>query len=481
MIRKFFKDSVIYSVSGFLTKGISLILFPVYTKAFTPQDYGLIDYIAALGSVVAVSIALEVTQGLAICYAESSKESEKKEYSSTAIWFTLFCYTLFVIMVFVFRSQLASLLFDDESFVNIVVLAAITFWSSGLVYTVQNQLRWELKSVLSAKLSLFITVASIGSTVVFVLLLKQGVSGALWAQVLANASGLILGLYFSRSSYEFVFIKEKLQDMLRFSLPLVPSSLGVMAALYIDRIAVKQMLSLTDLGIFGVGYRIASIVSLLMAGFQSALTPIIYANHKDENTPHALALIFRFFVALALSGFATISLFSIDVLRMLTPPEYHRAAIVTPPLVLGVLLWQMYIFAPGLSLAKRTSIIGLMNVGSAVLNLALNFLLIPYMNIFGAALATAISAGSVFCINMYVSQKSYYVPHQWSKIVIAFMSTLLIVFFAFNIDFGLLWNIIFKLGIFVSLLLFFIYIKLIEHKHIILFIDKVKQLVNRYR
>jgi O-antigen/teichoic acid export membrane protein len=208
MIRKFFKDSVIYSISGFLTKGTSLILFPFYTRAFTPQDYGLIDYVAVLGSVVAVSIALEVTQGLARYYAEASNESEKKEYSSTAIWFTLFCYTLFVIMVFVFRSQLAHLLFDDESFVNIVLLAAITFWSSGLVYTIQNQLRWELKSVLNAKLSLFITITSIGSTIVFVLLLRQGVSGALWAQILANVSGLILGLYFTRSSYGFVFIKK---------------------------------------------------------------------------------------------------------------------------------------------------------------------------------------------------------------------------------------------------------------------------------
>jgi O-antigen/teichoic acid export membrane protein len=477
MIRKFFKDSVIYSISGFLTKGISLILFPIYTRVFTPHDYGLIDYVAVLGSVVAVSVALEVTQGLAIYYAEASNESEKKEYSSTAIWFTLFCYTLFLIVVFVFRRQFAALLFDDESFVNIVLLAAITFWSSGLVYAVQNQLRWELKSVLSAKFSLFITIASIGSTIFFVLLLRQGVSGALWAQILANVSGLILGLYFTRSSYGFVFIKKKLQDMLRFSLPLVPSSLGVMAALYIDRISVKQMLTLTDLGIFGVGYRIASIVSLLMVGFQSALTPIIFANHKDENTPHSLALIFRFFVALALICFATLSLFAIDVLRLLTPPEYHRAAIVTPPIVLGVLLWQMYIFAPGLSLAKRTSIIGLMNVGSAVLNLVLNFLLIPYMDICGAALATAISAGSVFCINMYLSQKLYYVPHQWSKIIIAFISTLLIVFFSFNIDFGLLWNITFKLGIFVSLLLFFIYIKLIERKHVMLFINEVKKLI----
>jgi O-antigen/teichoic acid export membrane protein len=146
-----------------------------------------------------------------------------------------------------------------------------------------------------------------------------------------------------------------------------------------------------------------------------------------------------------------------------------------------VLLWQMYIFAPGLSLAKRTSIIGLMNVGSAVLNLALNFLLIPYMDICGAAMATAISAGSVFCINMYLSQKLYYVPHQWSKIIIAFISTLLIVFFAFNIDFGLLWNITFKLGIFVSLPLFFIYIKLIEREHVMLFINEVKKLIKKYR
>jgi O-antigen/teichoic acid export membrane protein len=70
-------------------------------------------------------------------------------------------------------------------------------------------------------------------------------------------------------------------------------------------------------------------------------------------------------------------------------------------------------FAPGLGLAKRTRTIAVLNVAAAVLNTALNFLLIPRLGLMGAAVATLI--GSIFTAVAYVilGSRHYRVPHAW--------------------------------------------------------------------
>jgi O-antigen/teichoic acid export membrane protein len=76
----------------------------------------------------------------------------------------------------------------------------------------------------------------------------------------------------------------------------------------------------------------------------------------------------------------------------------------------------MYIFAPGLAIEKRTRLIAGINVVGSVLNIALNYVLIPYMGILGAAVATAVSGLVIFLLTMQQSQKMYNVPHNWLKI-----------------------------------------------------------------
>lgn len=67
---------------------------------------------------------------------------------------------------------------------------------------------------------------------------------------------------------------------------------------------------LDDVGIYGVGARIASLVALLMVGFQSGYIPIVFHNHAAPETPLQMARVFRYFGrgdrrgALFLSGFS---------------------------------------------------------------------------------------------------------------------------------------------------------------------------------
>jgi O-antigen/teichoic acid export membrane protein len=79
----------------------------------------------------------------------------------------------------------------------------------------------------------------------------------------------------------------------------------------------------------------------------------------------------------------------------------------------------MYVFAPGLSIAKRTGAISAINLLGAGLNTALSFTLVPVLGIRGAAASTLMVSATVFALSMVASQRHYPVPHSWGRIAVA--------------------------------------------------------------
>lgn len=419
MFRQFFKDSVIYGFSSILTRGVILLLLPLYTRVLSPVDYGIIDVILVLTNLINLTIALEISQGLARYFPEVKSKSERIGYASTALWFTVAVYTLFAALALPSATTLSYWILDSPEYRSIFQISVFAIWSNGIFYLTQNQLRWELKPKLYATTSIISTFVLTGTSVILVLGIDLGVIGVIYGQFAGSITGAALALFFTRESYNLIFDWNKWKQMVRFSLPLVPSSLGVFVSLYIDRIIIKEFMSLRDLGIFGVGYRIASIVSIVMVGFQGALTPLIYTYHHDPRTPQELARIFRYFVAIALLIFVTVSIFTQELLILFTNPEYYAAGSVLPLLTLAILLSTMYIFAPGLSITKKTGMIAAINILGALLNTALNLLLVPVFGLHGGATATCLSASVVFSLYMLFSQKNYSVPHSWGRLTVA--------------------------------------------------------------
>ena len=101
----------------------------------------------------------------------------------------------------------------------------------------------------------------------------------------------------------------------------------------------------------------------------------------------------------------------------------------------------MYIFTPGMALAKKTGLILIINLVAVTLNFILNFLLIPKFGIVGASFATLCSGAILFILNMISSQRFYFVPHEWSKLLIIFgLFFLLIGFVTLESSFSILNN-----------------------------------------
>ncbi len=417
MLRQFFKDSAIYGSSSVLSHGIPLFLVPLYTRVLLPEDYGVIDMIAVFASIINLTVALEISQGVARYLSEVRSEEDRIAYASSGLWFTLGTFGIFAFCALYFSDSLTLLLLDSLQWQKVIQVAVIAIVLNGLFSLLQSLLRWQLRPKSYVLSNIVFTLVTAGVAIFFVVVMKKGVVGIFYGQIAGAVAGGGTSWIFTRKSLKLLFVWDKCKEMLVFSLPLVPSGIGVFVANYIDRIAIKNLMTMSDVGLYGIGFRFAAVVSLVIVGFNSALTPLIYNHYKKASTPGDLSRIFKYFLALAIPMITAISLFSYEVLWVFTTPQYYSAWKVVPILSMSSLLFTMYIFAPGLDILKKTKIVALIHILAAITNTVLNYSLIPILGISGSALATFLSALLAFSCYMFFSQKYYPVPHKWHSML----------------------------------------------------------------
>jgi len=435
MLRVFLKDSVTYALSAIVSRGLSFFLIPLYTRILSPRDYGSFDLLTVFASIVNLTIALEISQGLARFYTAESDYNLKTSYASSALLFTFFCYSIFLVFTLLFTQHLSVFIMGQFGLDVEFQIGMIYIWISGIFYLIQSQFRWALRSKDYAIVSVLTSIISAVSSVFFAYILNLELKGLLLGLISGSLCGACFGLWRLRNLFRLRFELACLRAMLLFSTPLVFSSAAVWISLYADRVMIKYFLSVEAVGVYGIAYRVASVAGLVMVGFQSSLSPLIYTYHKKSSTPDDLAKIFRIFVPVALFMYMSLVLFAKDALRLLVTERYFSGAELVVFLAPAILMSNMYIFAPGIAIAKKTNLTIWINVGGAILNVALNYWLIPVFEIIGAGVATFLASLFIFSANMIASQKFYAVPHRWSQIIIAFIFAFILCVFFSNLEF----------------------------------------------
>jgi O-antigen/teichoic acid export membrane protein len=417
LAQRVFRDGTIYALAGVASQGIAFLLFPFFAHVFDPRDYGIIDLLGVVMILASLTVALEVAQGLGRHFSELRDHDEQRAYASTAWLFTLACYTAIGLVALLFAEPLCDLLLGEEVDPAILRVALGAIWCYGVGYLVIDLLRWRMRPKQFAAVSVTTTAVVTATSAVYVLVLDLGVEGAFLGQLSGFATGGALAAWLNRDLLGLRFSGERLRAMLAYSLPLVPASTGVFLNGYADRVAIQSRLSLDDVGVYGVGYRLSLIVGLTLIGFQGSLMPQVLSRHADLGTPFELSRVFRLFTALALTVTVLVSTFADELLRLLTPPEYHPADDVVPLVVAAAFFGGMYIFAPGLNIAKRTRPVAVVTVLGGLANLGLAFALVGPLGIEGAALAFLVTAAAVFAALMWWSQRLYPAPHPWGRLV----------------------------------------------------------------
>lgn len=420
MLRRFLRDSVIYSASATRSRGVAILLVPLYTRFLQPAEYGALDLLMVFATVANYLVALEISQGLARVYAEAKTPGDKQAYVSSALWFAATAYALFVAVALPFAAPIAGWLLDSRSWQGAAQAMILAVGANGVFFLLQDLLRWQLQPLRHALVSLTYTLVSTAVGAGMVVYADAGVPGILYGQCAGAAAGLAAAWAGGAAAHwRLTFGLAHWREMLSYSAPQVLSSIAGYFALYFDRVLIKEFMTLDDVGIYGIGARFAAIVSLLMMGFQSALVPLVFQHHAAPETPAQLARVFRYFLALALPALLLLCGFSRELVWLFTTPQYYGAAAVVPLLAAAVLLANMYIFTLGVFIARRTSIVLAINLAAVLINVAGSYLLIPAFGMLGAAAATLLSGLSAFLLYVYCNRQFYPIPFEWGRILAA--------------------------------------------------------------
>ncbi len=414
-LRQLASESVIYGLSGVVTRFVGLFLVPVYTRVFAPADYGVIGLVTTTMSLVGTFVVLGLDNATIRWYWDTEDLRDRKSSVSSWIWCQIAVSLLFALAMIALSGWLADEVVHrpDARLYYILAAVSLPFNTWGIVVT--NWLRLQRRAWTTVAFSLGVNLAGIATALLFVVGLKWGLLGIYMSQVLVallSAAGAILIL--KDWAHPRHFRRERLGAMLRYALPLIPTGIAVWVISVSDRYFVQYYRTTGEVGLYQIAGSIAMGMGLLTTAFQQAWSPFAMSIYKQKDAAAVYARVFLvgvWFFSLLGTG---LSLLTPELIRILATQRYAGASSAVPYLVFGYIMLGLYnIAAIGPSIAKETRLVGAAFAIAAVVNTSLNFLLIPGLGKEGAAISTLVSYAILPVYVFYRSRHIYSVPYRF--------------------------------------------------------------------
>lgn len=404
-----------------------MITVPIYTRVLSPADYGALDLLSYFSVLLPLIMGAGLDQAVGRFYLDTNDDQEKKRIASTVFIFNIVIFSLLIPIVLPLSKYLAHNWLDDQISVKTIILVFAFTWVHALFYIANNQLKYLFLSREYAVSNIGNTVISTILSFIFIVNYKLGIFGVFLGQIIGQGIFTIISLYYARNCYGFIFHIDVLKKMLTYSLPLVPGTLAFYVMQYFDRYALNDLNSLQDVGIYGIGARVATLVNLFLMGFQGAWHPLVMDTFRESDAKYIFRNVFNYYLYIVLIILIGLSLFSKEILMLFTTKVFSEGFVVVPLLVLAAILASIGgYFTYGIQIEKKSHYRLMINIATVLLNIILNYLLIPFMGIVGAALATVFSFLFLSIISMIISQKLYHVPYKWLKVFSVFIFAVVI-------------------------------------------------------
>jgi len=415
--QKFVKDNIIIGLANILvTVSRVFILLPLLTKRLGAYDYGI-------WSQVNITITLSLAfVGLGLPYAmtrflstKSDTKSIREEFYSI-LFFVFFITIVISSLIIVFSGFISKTFFQGET--NIVKLTGfiILVWGLDWIYlsffrTFRQMGRYFVFTIVQ-------TFGEIGFIAFFVLK-GHGIFGAVFSILIVRFILLIILIYMFKLNIGFGKPHfSKIKEYLSFGLPTIPANVSSWVISSSDRYIIGYFLGATSVGIYSVGYGLGHFPAMIITILGFVLLPSLsklYDQGKLDDVKRYLSYSMKYFMALTIPLVFGACVLSQEILKILSTKEIASQAYIVVPLVAVSVLFYGFscIIAHILVLTKKTKIIGIVWILSALINLSLNIFVIPYLGIFGAAITTFIAYLLAMVLMVYCSFKEFRFAIDW--------------------------------------------------------------------
>lgn len=459
--KKLAKNTLLYSIGTLLPQVAAFILLPIYTRFLSPSDYGVLNSVQVISSILAIIYTLSIDKAIYRLYFDFKTEKLKKDYLGTVFITVTFSVTLITSLLFIFPGVLGTI-YKDITFYPYISLSVIATSLATFViipravYFVQEKAN---KFILISLAEFFLRNAFI---VFFVVYSSKGVKGYLLGQIVGSAIMVPILLFIVSKQINFVFVKSYIKSSLRYSIPMLPTFVSVWVISAIDRVFIERYFDVRDVGIYSLGYKIAMLVSVVSGAFYKAYNPYYFklatTGIKEEILPQ-LKKTNTVYVLLVIVTSSMIALFSKEAVYLFFDNRYYESYKIISIVSLSFAIASFGgIFNLAIYQEKKTMFLMYINIIGAFVNIGLNFLFISNYGAYGAAWATVITYFVIILMSYYYAKKCFYASFNSKIVSVVFSGLVLINLLFYYIDLQFWIALIMKfLSIFIILL--FIWLK----------------------
>ena len=400
--KKLGKNIGLLTLGNFASKLLNYFLVPLYTSRLSTEQYGVADLITTTIALLIPIISLQVSDAM-MRFLLDKDESKSNETILGSSFFVLFVGLVIATVI-----SPTFLLFNDVSkfywyFLCLLYADIIYTFIGQFIKGIEKIAVYSIGGVIN---TFVVAIANIVLLVVF----EAGVEGYLLAYILGYVCSIIYMLLASRSFVSRGWIKRKdntvVKQLLFYSIPLVLNAMCWWINNSSDKYLVSYFCGTSQVGIYAISYKIPSLLATIMTIFFSAWQISAVEDFGSEKSRSFYSDIFT--KTLLINTVASLLLISSTkyLAKILFANDFYIAWKTTIPLIVAFYFNTLASFVGTIyTSAKKTNMLLITSVVSAIINIILNIILIPRMGIFGAAVATITCYVVVFIIRSLDSKR----------------------------------------------------------------------------
>jgi O-antigen/teichoic acid export membrane protein len=439
------KNVFTIAIASFSSKILSFLLVPLYTTFLSTEEYGIIDIIFTSVSLLLPIFSMIIFEAMLRFALDNG--TDKETIFTNGIIINLIGAIFFLLVSFPITSILSIsdfYVYFIFYFLSVILYDSLSYFSRGINKVKNYAIAGVINTILIISLNIF-----------FLIVFKLGIKGYLLSYIIATIISssylfcvLKLHQFFKIKKFDKILLKQ----MMQYSLPMIPNSITWWVNTSLDKFVILFVLGQAATGLYAIGYKIPSLITLIVSVFNSAWLLSSVENFGSNESKNYYKEIFSKYSSF-LIVITTLIIFSAKFsASVLYRGNFYSAWVYVPSLAISVFYHGFATFFGSIFTAiKKTKHLFYSTLIGAIVNVILNIILIPLYGSLIAAVTTALSYFIIFLYRFYVGRK--YFEFDIKKISLLIQCILVFILaFIVTIDFD--YSLILTVPIFLIIVLF---------------------------
>ena len=407
ILNKDFKELILHSKNylgaEFISILIGFIALPFYTRLLSPADFGIMSVFVSFVTLLSVILGLGMRGAILRYYYEDNNDFY--DFFNTNITLSFIVGSLLILIFFFFRQTIQDFFGIP---LKLLYYGMLISFFTVFIQLYQAYLQASNRSVVLSFQKIIQVIIGVGGSLLIMSYLTSekyyGRSHAMLASVIVLT---LIIFYRIRFFFSFSLKKKYLVYSLSFGLPIVLHLISQNILTTFDQVMINNILGERETGLYSIAYRIGMIQNIISTATLAAWTPIFYKKLNAKKFDDINSLTKKYLIIISLVA-SSLILFSKEILIVFADKSYHEAVNIIPIVVFSYFFFFLYsIYVAYSFYDKKTKFISISTISIGVLNIILNYFLIPVFGYIGAAWSTLICYLLLFIIHYIYSKLNY--------------------------------------------------------------------------